>query len=233
MDKIACLIVDDEPLALDLVESYVLRTPFLSLKGKCTSAVEAIKMIDTHKVSLIFLDIQMPDLTGLELSRILPKYIKVIFTTAFSDYALDGYKVSALDYLLKPFDYEEFLQAATKAQEWFASTQNIATPPADFIFVHADYQQVKIMMEDITYIEGLRDYVKIFTARSSRPVLTRLNLKAMEEKLDPDKFVRVHRSFIISVNKVDAVTKSKVRIGEVDIPMSDLYEHALQKILGY
>ena len=179
MKKITCLIADDEPMALSLIESYVLKTPFLELKAKCNSAIKAMEFLETDSdIDLFFLDIQMPDLTGLEFSRLLPAKSKVVFTTAFDQYAIEGYKVNALDYLLKPFDYNEFLNAAQKARNHFEtnSTQNSENQQnnknSDFIFVKSEYRQIKINFSEILYIEGLKDYVKIYTSSHPRPILT-------------------------------------------------------------
>jgi DNA-binding LytR/AlgR family response regulator len=161
--KITCVIVDDEPMALNLVESYVEKTPFLVLKKKCSSAIEAMEFIKTEPVNLLFLDIQMPDLTGIEFSKMLPKETRVIFTTAFDQYALEGFKVDALDYLLKPFDYAEFLAAANKANTWFelvkGKPKNILSEEKEFLFVKSEYKQLRIKLADVLYFEGLKDYI--------------------------------------------------------------------------
>ena len=164
MKKITCLIADDEPMALNLIESYVLKTPFLELKAKCNSAIEAMQVLEEQKdIDLFFLDIQMPDLTGLEFSKLLPQNSRVIFTTAFDQYAIDGYKVNALDYLLKPFNYNEFLNASTKARNYFESQQTVSVSKPEkkqeFFFVKSEYKQIKINFSEILYIEGLKDYV--------------------------------------------------------------------------
>jgi len=234
MDKISCLVIDDEPLALKLIEGYVVKTPFLDLKGKCRNAFEAIEKLRKEKIKLLFLDIQMPDLSGMEFTRTLSKDIKVIFTTAFSQYAVEGFKVDAIDYLVKPFNYEEFLKAANKANEWFDFSESKDRVPliADFIFVNSEYNLVKIFFDDILYIEGLKDYVKIYTTKSDRPILTRLNVKAIESKLDPALFVRVQRSFIVSIRKVDSIRKNRLRIGKTEIPFSENFQDNISRILG-
>ena len=214
MKKITCLIADDEPMALSLIESYVLKTPFLELKAKCNSAIKAMEFLETDSdIDLFFLDIQMPDLTGLEFSRLLPAKSKVIFTTAFDQYAIEGYKVNALDYLLKPFDYNEFLNAAQKARNHFEinSVQNAENQQnkkkSDFIFVKSEYRQIKINFSEILYIEGLKDYVKIYTSSHPRPILTLMSLKKLEEELPSEQFMRVHRSYIISIERNHVVIK--------------------------
>ena len=219
MKKITCLIADDEPMALSLIESYVLKTPFLELKAKCNSAIKAMEFLETDSdIDLFFLDIQMPDLTGLEFSRLLPAKSKVVFTTAFDQYAIEGYKVNALDYLLKPFDYNEFLNAAQKARNHFEinSVQNAENQQnkkkSDFIFVKSEYRQIKINFSEILYIEGLKDYVKIYTSSHPRPILTLMSLKKLEEELPSEQFMRVHRSYIISLEKIEAIERNHVVI---------------------
>jgi DNA-binding LytR/AlgR family response regulator len=214
MIKIACLIIDDEPLALDLLERYVVKTPYLELKARCSSAIEALDIINSIPIDLIFVDIQMPELTGLEFSRTLNKDTKLIFTTAFSEYALESYKVNALDYLLKPFNYEEFLKAANKAKEWFDLVKSekiiLQTEASNFMFVKSEYKQIKINLNDVLYFEGLKDYVKIWLKDATKPILTIMTLKSLEEKLPPKKFMRIHRSFIISLDKIDIVERGQV-----------------------
>ncbi len=232
MKKITCLIADDEPMALHLIESYVLKTPFLELKAKCSSAVEAMRFCDEQsEIDLFFLDIQMPDLTGLEFSKMIPARSKVIFTTAFEQYAIDGYKVNALDYLLKPFDYNEFLNAAQKARVYFESLQSNSFPKTekkqDFIFVKSEYRQVKIDFSEVLYIEGLKDYVKIYLKDNPKPVLTLMSLKKLEEELPSEDFMRVHRSFIIGLNKIEAIERNHIVIGNQQIVIAPNYKKSL------
>lgn len=232
---IRCLIVDDEPLARDLLEGYVKKTPFLDLVGKCRSAVEALQEIEEKDVDLLFLDIQMPELTGLELSQILGKKIKVIFTTAFGEYALEGFKVSALDYLLKPFNYTDFLKAAQKAKEWFELVNNQTTGKVtekNSLLVKSDYKLIKIDLDDILYFEGLKDYVKIYQENQTRPVLSLMTLKSLEEQLPSQRFMRIHRSFIINLSKINAVERSQVRIGKEEIPIAEKYKEKFQRYLS-
>ncbi len=231
--KIRCLIVDDEPLALDLLETYVNKTPFLQLMGRCASAIDALAKLEN--VDLLFLDIQMPELNGIELSRTLTHGPKVIFTTAFEEYALEGFKVNALDYLLKPFDYEEFLKAAHKARHWFEleekSQQKLPEKEA-FIFVKSDYKIKKIALQDILYIEGLKDYVKIFLADQPKPIMSLISMKALEERLPADRFLRVHRSFIVNMNQVHTIERSRIVFGTIYIPVSEKYKPAFQDFVS-
>lgn len=225
---IRCLIVDDEPLALDLIESYVRQTPFLELAGRCSNAMEALEALEKGKIELIFLDIQMPRLNGIELSGLIKYDTRVIFTTAFEQYALDGFKADALDYLLKPISYPEFLKAATKARKWFSMsrTNKSEQTSQNSIFVKSDYRIVQVDIPDITYVEGVKDYIRIHTSKGEA-VMTLMSMKSMEEHLNPDIFIRIHRSFIININKIDSIEKSTVKIGRTSIPISDSYKESV------
>ena len=226
--KITCVIVDDEPMALNLVESYVAKTPFLVLKKKCSSAIEAMEFLKTEPVDLLFLDIQMPDLTGIEFSKMLPKGTRVIFTTAFDQYALEGFKVEALDYLLKPFDYAEFLTAANKACTWFelikGNKQSIVSEEKEFLFVKSEYKQLRIKLDDVLYFEGLKDYIKIWLKDNPKPILTLMSLKSLEEELPESKFMRVHRSFIVSLKNIEVIERSQIIIKNQRITVSEQYK---------
>lgn len=225
--KITSIIVDDEPMALNLVERYVEKTPFLTLKRKCSSAIEAMEFLKREPVDLLFLDIQMPDLTGIELSKMLPKDIKVIFTTAFDQYALEGFKVEALDYLLKPFDYAEFLVAANKASRWFTLVKGEQRPSVaedkEFIFVKSEYRQLRIKLADVLYFESLKDYIKIWLKDNPKPILTLMSLKSLLEELPENQFMRVHRSFIVSLKNIVEIERSQIIINKKRITVSDQY----------
>ncbi len=232
--------VDDEPLALGLVASFVQKTPFLALVGKFGSAVEALRYLHEHPgtVDLAFLDIQMQELNGLELARVLgPAGPRVVFTTAFSQYALDGYRVDALDYLVKPFNYEEFLRAAGKARAYAELTAQPASTPAaaeeeEYLFLKAEYQLVRVALSDVLYVEGLKDYVKVHLKSTPRALLSLMSLKAMEEKLPTRRFMRIHRSFIVALDKIEAVRRLTVQIGAVTIPVGDQYKEAFLQFLS-
>ncbi|SDJ84159.1 DNA-binding response regulator, LytR/AlgR family [Catalinimonas alkaloidigena] len=236
--KIRCLIVDDEPLARDLLEGYVRKTPFLELVGKCRSAVEALHVMEEQAVDLLFLDIQMPELTGMEFSKTLGKQVRVIFTTAFDQYALEGFKVSALDYLLKPFSYGDFLRAAHKAKEWFELVQSPAAPnpprteDKERLLVRSEYKQIPVVLQDVLYFEGLKDYIKIFQEGETKPILTLMTIKSLEEQLPPDRFMRVHRSYIINLKKIASVERSFVTIGHRAVPIADKYKDQFQEYLA-
>ncbi|UMB61204.1 LytTR family DNA-binding domain-containing protein [Lutibacter sp. A80] len=226
--KITCVIVDDEPMALNLVESYVEKTPFLTLKQKCNSAIEAMEFIKSEPVDLLFLDIQMPDLTGIEFSKMLPENTRVIFTTAFDQYALEGIKVEALDYLLKPFDYAEFLAAANKANKWFSlikgKQQKIVSPEKEFLFVKSEYKQLRIKLSDVLYFESLKDYIKIWLKDNPKPILTLMSLKSLQQELPETQFMRVHRSFIVSLKNIKEIERSQIIINKQRITVSEQYK---------
>ena len=241
MNPLRCIAVDDEPLALGLVAAFIDKTPFLTLTGRYSSAVEALQVIHQEEIDIIFLDIQMPDLTGIELARVIEKSgapgPRIIFTTAFNQYALDGFRVDALDYLLKPFNYEEFLRAASKAKAYVellqkASAANIVETKDEYLFLKVEYQLVRIAYEDILYMEGLKDYVKVHLKSDTKPVLSLTSLKALEEKLPSARFMRVHRSFIVNLDKIGAVTRNTIQIGSITIPVSDQYKEVFSQFLS-
>jgi DNA-binding LytR/AlgR family response regulator len=234
-----CIAVDDEPLALGLICSFIEQTPFLKLAGSFSSGIKALEALHDQHIDLIFLDIQMPDLTGIQLARTLenkPGNAKprVIFTTAFNNYAIEGYKVDALDYLLKPYDYEEFLKAANKAKTYteMLTAKQPAADNEEYIFLKVEYQLVRVAIKDIVYIEGLKDYAKIHLVNEAKPLLSLITLKSLEEKLPTRLFMRVHRSFIISLDKIDAVTKNTVQIGGINITIGEQYKDAMKQFLS-
>ena len=227
-----CIIIDDEPLAAELLASYARKTLFLNLIGVFNSAVEGIKVIRENRVDLIFLDIQMPELSGLEFAKILPKETKIIFTTAFSQYAVDGYKANAVDYLMKPVSYDDFLAGANRALEWFRSVRQSYIASVDrFIFVKSEYKLVKIMFDDILYIEGLKDYVKIYLTDGRDPVMSLMNMKKIEESLPKPEFMRIHRSYIVHMRKIEGIDRFRVVIGNAILPISDSYKTTIQDYL--
>lgn len=224
-----CAIVDDEPLALSLLESYVNKTPFLNLTGKYSSAMQAMKELPDMKVNLLFLDIQMPELNGLEFSRMVDPQTRIVFTTAFGQYAIDGYRVNALDYLLKPISYPDFLQAANKALQWFDLVQK--PEEKESIYVKSDYKLVQIELKKILYIEGLKDYIKIYLEDSPKPILSLMSMKSMEELLPANRFMRVHRSYIVQKEKIRIIDRGRLVFDKTYIPISDSYKQAFQSLL--
>lgn len=288
MNTICCIVVDDEPLAVRLMESYVAKTPFLSLKGSFTSGTAAYSFLQDNPVDLLFCDIQMPNLSGMDLSRMLPERTRIIFTTAFSEYAVEGFKVRALDYLLKPISYDDFLSAAMKAKEYLeliddkllrqaqlpsglvtepavrrdspttevtepavrrdSSTTEVTEPavstsvtePVEVteqrkiksIFVKTEYRLQQIDLDRITYIEGLKDYVKIHLNNGTAPILSLMRLKALEDTLPKEDFVRVHKSFIVRLAAIEAIERNHILIGPSRIPIGDTYQTALYQALS-
>ena len=235
--NIKCAIVDDEPLAVELLASYVSKIPFLTLVGKYSNATDALHGCTEQQVDLLFLDIQMPELNGLELSRMVPETTRIVFTTAFEQYALDGYRINALDYLLKPISYANFLEACNKALQWFtmvreneAKSEEAAAPKS--IFVKSEYKVLQIALDDIRYIEGLKDYVKIYTEQSPRPILSLMSMKGLEEMLPATRFMRVHRSFIVNMEKVREIDRGRIVFGDVFIPVGDSYKQAFLNYIG-
>ena len=311
MNAISCIVVDDEPLAVRLMESYVAKTPFLSLKGSFTSGTAAYSFLQDNPVDLLFCDIQMPNLSGMELSRMLPEKTRIIFTTAFSEYAVEGFKVRALDYLLKPISYEDFLSAVLRAKEYLElidykslrqaqrpsglvtepAVSTLVTEPAvrrdspttevtepavrrgsptteetepavrrdsstteetepavstsvtepvevteqrkiKSIFVKTEYRLQQIDLDRITYIEGLKDYVKIHLNNGTAPILSLMRLKALEDTLPKEDFVRVHKSFIVRLAAIEAIERNHILIGPSRIPIGDTYQTALYQALS-
>ena len=228
--NLKCAIVDDEPLALNLLESYVNKTPFLELAGKYSSAVQAMNEIPAHEeIHILFLDIQMPELNGLEFSRMVDPQTRIVFTTAFGQYAIDGYRVNALDYLLKPISYPDFLQAANKALQWFDLVQK--PEEKESIYVKSDYKLVQIELKKILYIEGLKDYIKIYLEDSPKPILSLMSMKSMEELLPANHFMRVHRSYIVQKEKIRIIDRGRIVFDKTYIPISDSYKQAFQSFL--
>ena len=240
MTTIKCAIVDDEPLAVELLASYVDKIPFMQLCGKYNNATDALRGIAEQPVDLMFLDIQMPELNGLDLSRMLPESTRVVFTTAFEQYAIDGYRSNALDYLLKPITFPTFLEACNKALQWFTLVEQaegkavpaMADDEIKSIFVKSEYKLLQINLDSIRYIEGLKDYVKIYTTESPHPVLSLMNMKSMEQMLPASRFIRVHRSFIVAKDKIREIDRNRIVFGDVYIPIGDSYKAAFQDFIS-
>ncbi|WP_299274500.1 LytTR family DNA-binding domain-containing protein [uncultured Psychroserpens sp.] len=230
---LSCILIDDEPLALDLMETYVKSTPFLKLVAKCNSAIAAIEIIEKETVDLIFTDIQMPNLSGMEFSKLLlNKPTKIIFTTAFEEFALESYKVNAIDYLVKPISYAEFFAAANKAKQQILNQPNRVNSIDDYIFVKSDYKLLRINLKDLIYVEGLKDYLKFYTVNSEKPILTLKSMKSLEEELSEKHFMRVHRSFIVNLNKITTIERNRIVFGDKYIPVSEKYKERFQKFIN-
>lgn len=234
-----CLIIDDEPLAIELLEDFVSKVSFLNLVKSCSNAFEAIEALELTKIDLIFSDIEMPEFTGIEFVKSLEQKPLIIFTTAYSHYAVEGFNLNAIDYLVKPIPLHRFIKSVNKAHEIFnlkSDKENVVSeivpqPKVDFIFVKSDYENVKINLSSIKYIEGLKDYIKIYNHKPN-PILTLNSLKAFEDKL-PANFVRVHRSFIVSLDHIDSVQRNRIVIEKVRIPIGQNYKEGfLRRIEG-
>ena len=227
-----CIAVDDESLALDLLEDNIRKVPFLTLVKRCKNAFEAHEVVMKEHVDLMFLDIQMPGISGVQFLQSISNPPLVIFITAYEQFALQGFNLDVVDYLLKPVSFDRFLKAANKAHELF-TLKNAAPSNAssEYLFVNSEYNLVKINIRDIIYIEGLKDYIKIFISNSTRPIITRLSMKSIEEKLPADRFVRVHKSFIIAIDRIISIRKGKISINNVHVPISEHYKENLYKFI--
>lgn len=233
--KINCIAVDDEPLALDVIAHHAGKIPFLNLKAKVNNAFEALELLHKEKFDLVFLDIQMPELTGFELWRSLQNKPLVIFTTAYPNYALESYELDAVDYLVKPIPFERFLKAVNKAKQRLTSIQEIPETTTvnansqDFIFVKTEYKTVKIFLDDILYVESVKDYVS-FQLKSEK-ILSLLSMKTLEDSLPKELFIRVHRSFIIAFNKIEEIERNNIVINKKLIPIGDNYRESFKVII--
>lgn len=227
--------VDDEPLAVKQLEDYISRIPFLKLEGSFINAVKACMFIQEHEVDLLFTDINMPDMNGLDLARSLNKDIKVIFTTAYSEHAYEGFRLDAADYILKPFGFSDFLNSVNKVKErYFSHEEPIMNiiPARDYLFIRSEYKTVRINFNDIRYVESCRDYVKIY-AGPDEPVQAQLTLKKIEEALPANLFMRVHRSFIVNLSKINVIENNRIVFdSKTYIPIGDLYMDDFQKYIN-
>jgi len=234
MKKVNTIAVDDEPLALALVTDYIRKTGHLELKGEFDNPLDAMDFLGDHQVDLIFLDIQMPDLSGIDFIRTLLHPPKVILTTAYEKYAIEGFKVNAVDYLLKPFSYHEFIASVQKARH-LIELENAALPGIEsdrqFLFLKSEYKIRKINYDDILYIEGLKDYIKVYLQCEAKPVLSINTIKSIEQKLPAEHFMRIHRSFIINLSKIKTIERGRIVFGENLIPVSQPYEEKFQEFL--
>ncbi len=227
--------IDDEPLALKLVTGFINKTPFLEFAGEFDNPLSAMEFLEKEQIDLIFLDIQMPDLSGTEFARKLINGPKVVLTTAYEKYALESYKLDIVDYLLKPFSYEEFLAAAMKARKQIELEEKAAVKidaNSEFLFLKSDYKIKRINFNDILYIEGLKDYVKIFLLNNPKPILSINSLKSLEAKLPDKRFMRVHRSFIVNLERIQTIERNRIVFGNEYIPVSEQYKEKFQEFLN-
>ena len=236
MLTLRCCVVDDEPLAQELVASYIEKTPFMELVGKFSSAQDSVKTILEEDIDVVFLVIHMPQLNGMEFARIVPPTCRIIFTTAYDRYAIEGFKVNALDYLMKPISYEEFVGAANKALQWVELRRRADELDNNkrYIIVKSEYKQVQIPIDKIQFIEGLKDYVKIYVEGEKNAILTLTSMKTIERYLPAAEFLRVHRSFIVNTSKISIIERNRIVFGNHYIPVSESYKQAFNDyVAGY
>lgn len=231
MKTLRTCVIDDEPLAAQLISKYVDDTPFLTLTGVFSSAQDAVKAVLSGDIDLVFLDINMPQLNGMEFARLIPSGCRIVFITAYDKYAVDSFKVNAVDYLLKPVAYEEFLSAATKAFNSFNRSSGSAAP-RKYIIVKSEYRLLQICLDDIVYLEGLKDYVKICLDDGSKNVMTLMNMRTLEQELPEEMFMRVHRSFIVNTTKMKVIERNRIIFGNVQIPVSESYKKEFNEYIN-
>jgi two-component system LytT family response regulator len=228
---IRCIAIDDEPLALRQIVDYIKKTPFLELAGTCESALHAIEILENKPVDLMFVDINMPDLSGMDFVKTLENPPKIVFVTAYSEYAFEGFRVDAIDYLLKPISYVDFLKSANKVKSWFDvhhQKSDDVRSNKDFLFIKSDYKLLRINFDDIKYIEGMNEYIRIHLT-NAKPVMTLLSMKSIEDQLPSDRFMRVHRSYIVCLEKISVIERNRIIFdGQVYIPVSDQYKIKFQ-----
>lgn len=221
--KLKCIAIDDEPLALDIITGYIEKNPHLELVGRYTNGMKALEFLEKNPMDLIFIDIQMPDLTGFQIIERLNIKPSIIFTTAYGEYAIDGFKVNAIDYLLKPIDYPDFEKAVDKALQWHSAKTDVRSNKK-FLYIKSGYKIIRLNFDDITYIQGMSEYIKIHSS-ASKPIMSLLSLKILEGQLPPDRFMRVHKSFIVNLDKVNIVERGEIYYDDgTIIPVSPQYK---------
>lgn len=227
-----CIAVDDEPLALQLMQDYISKVPYLHLVTTCADAFEANQVLQEQEIDLVFIDIQMPGLTGLQFIKSLSHKPMFILVTAYEKFALESYDLNAIDYLLKPVELSRFIQACNKANELYQLRHKQQGAGSEYFFLHADYSMVKVMFADIMWVESLRDYLKIHLVPPAKPLLARMSMKAIENELTAEKFLRIHKSFIVSINHITAVKKGSVFVGDMELPVGETYKEVVETITG-
>lgn len=226
-----CIIVDDEPLVRDLLEDNIRQIPFLKLVKSCKTAIEALTILQEEEVDLIFLDIQMPRLNGLQFLQSLDQPPLVIIVTAYEQYAVEGFNLQVADYIVKPFSFDRFLKACNRAAELFRLKNPTTSPKTNDFFVNVEYTLIKIVVDDIDYIESLKDYIKIYLSSTARPVITRMSLKSVEAKLPAGTFIRTHKSFLVAISKITTIKRDFVCIGKTEIPVSETFRENIDKVV--
>ncbi len=229
-----CIAIDDEPLALQLVEDNIKHVPYLHLLSSCRNVFDAMKILEKNKIDLIFSDIQMPGLTGLQFIASLEYKPLIIFITAYKQYALESYDLAVVDYLVKPVPLDRFIKACNRAKELYElkmAKKQFNNSSVEYFFLNADYSQVKIMFDDIIWMEGVRDYVKIYLKSSNKPLMFRNSLKAIEPELPASKFIRIHKSYIVAIESIAAIRKSSVFIKDMELPIGDTFRDAIEQLI--
>ncbi len=234
---IKCICIDDEPLALEMMADFVQKVPFLQLVTTCRNAIQAYEILENEYVDLIFVDVEMPEINGIQFVQSLKQKPYIIFSTAYKKYALEGFELDVIDYLVKPFSFDRFYKSVLKVKETHSLIHN-STPsvlkqlPPDYIFVNSDYSLVKVNIPDIAYIEGLKDYIKIYLTNISKPIITRMSMKSIEERLELLGFKRIHKSYIVNLSKITSIKKTRLTIEETELFIGDSYKVPLYKSLG-
>ncbi len=229
-----CIAVDDEPLALNLLADNISKIPFLNLLATCDDAFSANKVLQENQVDLVFIDIQMPGITGLQFIESLVKKPMVILVTAYKQYALDGFALDVVDYLMKPVSIDRFMKACNKAKDLFELRHQQQVPgekPVGYIFLNAGYSLLKIIFDDVQYIEGLKDYVQIHLMSTPKPAVVRISFKSLEDQL-PVNFIRIHKSFIVNSTEITSIKKNAVFIGDKELPLGDTYRPAIEALIS-
>ncbi len=222
---IRCLVIEDEPLALRQMVGYIDKTPFLELEASFDNALDALAFLTQHTTDLMFVDINLPDLSGMDFVKSLQNPPKVVFTTAYREYAVEGFRVDALDYLVKPISYSDFLQSANRAAEKINGKED------EFLLVKSEYKIIRINLSEILYIEGMREYVRIHLAGGAKPVMTLLSMKSIEQRLPASKFMRIHRSFIVNLARITTIERNRIVFDKEYLPVGDQYKEAFQKFV--
>ncbi len=228
---INCLLIDDEPLALQLLEDHVRKTPFLKLAGRFEEPLQALPLLESQQVDLLFLDIKMPDISGIDFFRSLTHKPEVIFTTAYSEFAIDGFELKAIDYLLKPVSFEKFIAACNRVKEYTELKNNKGVAKRDYFFINVSHKLHKLFYDDILYLEGYKDYTKVYLKTATSPLLILHNLKYFEDLFDENEFSRIHRSYIVPIRKINTVSRKSVTIGNQTLPVSDNYRDKLFSVI--
>ena len=234
---IRCICIDDEPLALEMMEDFIRKVPFLNLVASCNNAIEAYEVLNSNQIDLLFVDVEMPDINGIQFVQSLKSRPFIIFSTAYKKYAIEGFELDVIDFLVKPFSFDRFYKSVLKVKETYNLIHN-STPttlkqlPPDYLFVNADYSLVKVIISEISFIEGLKDYIKIYLTGQLKPIITRMSMKTIEERLNLLGFIRIHKSYIVNLGKITSIKKTRLFVHDTEIFSGDNYKDPLFKALG-